>query len=76
MHLVNPHGTDKVLTPRLLAGEACEEARKKAVELPKIQVRAREAGDILMLGMGAFTPLVGFMGRADYDGLAEAMKQR
>jgi len=76
MHLVNPHGTDKVLTPRLLAGEACEEARKKAVELPKIQVRAREAGDILMLGMGAFTPLVGFMGRADYDGVVADMKLR
>jgi sulfate adenylyltransferase len=37
-------------------------------------VSSRERGDILMLGIGGFTPLAGFMGEADWRGACERMQ--
>ncbi|MCF6289931.1 MAG: sulfate adenylyltransferase [Desulfobacterales bacterium] len=76
MALVKPHGSKKELTPRLVTGTAGEEAKKKAVKMARVQISAREAGDLMMLGMGAFAPLTGFMGRADYEGVLEEMRLR
>ncbi len=33
---------------------------------------SRESGDLIMLGMGAFTPLDGFMQQADWAGVVES----
>ena len=35
---------------------------------------SRELSDLLMLGMGAYTPLDGFMGSRDWQGVCEEMK--
>ena len=64
--LVNPHGTEKKLKPLLLEGEELAEERKRAETLRKIPITSREIGDTIMMGIGGFTPLDGFMGAADW----------
>jgi sulfate adenylyltransferase len=47
------------------------EARRRAERLMRLPVTSREASDLIMLGIGAFTPLEGFMGRADWRGVCD-----
>lgn len=68
--LVNPHGGG-TLKPLLLDGPALNAERKRAASLPKITVSSREKGDLLMLGIGGFTPLDGFMGHDDWRGTCD-----
>ena len=70
--LVRPHGSDE-LRPLLLEGEALEEARARAASLPRVTLDSRERGDLIMLGIGGFTPLEGFMGEADWRGVCDDM---
>jgi len=71
MSLVNPHGTDKRLRPLLLSGGEQEEARRRAESLPRLTISSRETSDLVMLGIGAFTPLEGFVGKADWRGVCD-----
>lgn len=64
--LVQPHG-GKGLKPLLLEGEALAAERARAGSLRQVRVSSREKGDIIMLGIGGFTPLSGFMSRADWE---------
>jgi len=73
MPLVNPHGGGALL-PLLLDGEALAAERRRAATLPKLRVTSREKGDIIMLGIGGFTPLEGFMTHADWAGVCDGMK--
>jgi len=73
MSLVDPHG-GRDLRPLLLSGEALEAERRRAATLPKLTVSSREKGDIVMLGIGGFTPLEGFMTHADWQGVCDGMK--
>jgi sulfate adenylyltransferase len=73
MPLVNPHGGGE-LKPLLLHGEALAAEKARAATLPKVRVSSREKGDIIMLGIGGFTPLDGFMTRADWEGVCDGMK--
>src|SRR5512140_3543361 len=73
MALVNPHGGGE-LRPLLLAGEALAADRRRAATLPRLVVSSREKGDIIMLGIGGFTPLDGFMTHADWQGVCDGMK--
>jgi sulfate adenylyltransferase len=66
--LVRPHG-GKQLRPLMPAGEALAAERERARSLPKLPVSSREKGDLIMLGIGGFTPLEGFMTRADWEGV-------
>ncbi len=65
MALVQPHGGK--LTPVLVPREQREEWLAKAKTLPVIRMSSRETSDTLMIGMGAFSPLTGFMNKADYE---------
>ncbi|MBN1558467.1 MAG: sulfate adenylyltransferase [Lentisphaerae bacterium] len=67
--LVPPHGG--TLKP-LMAGNPAE-ARKAAEELPTIRMTSRETSDLIMLAIGAFSPLDGFMTEADYNGVVDNM---
>jgi sulfate adenylyltransferase len=69
--LVPPHGSAE-LKPLLLAGEACKEEMKKAAGLKKVPMTSRETSDLIMMGIGAFTPLDGFMGKADWQGCCDS----
>ena len=71
--LVNPHGAG-ILKPLLLQSVALNEEKKRALSLPKIKVSSREKGDLIMLGIGGFTPLDGFMTHADWEGVCDGMK--
>ncbi|MDH5512900.1 MAG: sulfate adenylyltransferase, partial [Gammaproteobacteria bacterium] len=71
--LVNPHGGGE-LKPLLLQGAALNEEKKRAQSLPKVKISSRETGDVIMLGIGGFTPLDGFMTKADWQGVCDGMK--
>ncbi len=71
--LVRPHGGGE-LKPLLLEGEALAEERRRAESLPRVTLSSREAGDVIMMGIGGFTPLEGFMTRADWEGVCDGMK--
>jgi len=73
MALVNPHGGGD-LAPLLLSGEALAAEKARAATLPKLTVSSREKGDIIMLGIGGFTPLSGFMTHTDWQGVCDGMK--
>ena len=71
--LISPHGSD-TLKVLLLEGKEKEAELKKAEGLPKVVMTTRETGDLIMLGIGGFTPLEGFMGEADWKGVCADMK--
>jgi len=70
--LVPPHGGGR-LKPLLLTEPARGEELKRAENLIKIPLSSREISDLFMLGMGAYTPLDGFMGKEDWRGCCEIM---
>ena len=72
--LVRPHGKDKALKPLLLEGQELAAERKRAQSLKKFTITSRETGDAIMMGIGGFTPLTGFMGKADWKGVCTDMK--
>ncbi len=63
--LVPPHG-GKGLVECLLKGAELQAALKKAEGLKKVVISDRVKGDCIMLGIGGFSPLNGFMGKADW----------
>src|SRR3954469_14940061 len=67
--LVPPHGG--VLKPLMLAGEALESERSRAQSLPRVKVSSREKGDLIMLGIGGFSPLHAFIPQADWKGVCD-----
>ena len=71
--LVKPHGGGE-LKPLLLEGDAARAEMERAKFLPKVKVSSREKGDIIMLGIGGFTPLDGFMTHADWQGVCDGMR--
>ncbi|MCB1658546.1 MAG: sulfate adenylyltransferase [Pseudomonadales bacterium] len=72
MSLVKPHGSD-VLVPLLLEGEALAAELARAQSLKKVLISSRESGDLIMLGIGGFTPLTGFMGKDDWHSVCTNM---
>jgi len=54
-----------------LQGDELAQALSRARGLPKLRVSSREKGDIIMLGIGGFTPLTGFMTHADWRGVCD-----
>ena len=72
--LVSPHGSVD-LKPLLLPPLEAENAQRRANGFAsKIKMTSRELSDLLMLGMGAYTPLDGFMGYDDWRGVCDDMK--
>ncbi|MBM4348769.1 MAG: sulfate adenylyltransferase [Deltaproteobacteria bacterium] len=71
-HLIPPHGGR--LKPLLLKGETLQEAIKKAKHFQRVRMTTRERDDLIMMGIGAFSPLEGFMGKADWKGVCDDMR--
>jgi len=71
--LVPPHGS-RELKPLLLSGGVLNEEKKKAEGLKKVPMTSRETSDLIMMGIGAFTPLDGFMGKDDWKGVCDDFK--
>lgn len=70
--LVQPHGSD-ALKPLVLSGQELSDSLTKSQFLPKINCSSREVGDIIMLGIGGFTPLDGFMNESDWQSVCDNM---
>jgi len=71
--LVKPHGGGE-LRPLLLKGDAQQQEMARAANLPQVRMSSRETGDLVMMGIGGFTPLEGFMTRADWEGVCDGYK--
>jgi sulfate adenylyltransferase len=69
-NLVAPHG-GKGLTCCLLEGAELEAEKKKAEGLKKVPISPRVKGDLIMIGNGGFSPLTGFMTKADWKGVCD-----
>ncbi len=71
--LVPPHG-GRDLRPLQLESDARAEEQRRAQTLRKLRITSREKGDVVMLGIGGFTPLAGFMTHADWQDVCDEMR--
>jgi sulfate adenylyltransferase len=72
MSLIAPHGG--TLVSRLAAESRAAELRKLAPTLARVDLTAKQSCDLEMITIGAFSPLVGFMGRADFESVCRSMR--
>ena len=70
--LVPPHGSNE-LKILALRGDELNAELKKTNSMDKLFCSSREFGDLIMLGIGGFTPLEGFMGKADWLSVCKNM---
>ncbi len=70
--LIPPHGGKLKLL--LLKDEALKDAKARARTLRQVRMTTRERDDLIMMGIGAFSPLEGFMGKADWKRVCDDMK--
>ncbi len=69
--LIAPHGGELIIN---MAGEAERaQLQERAKSLTQIVVGSRQLADLEMLAIGAYSPLGGFMKRADYLGVVNDM---
>lgn len=68
--LVAPHG-GKGLVCCKLEGAELDAEKKKAAGLKKIEISSQVKGDLIMMGIGGFSPLDGFMKKADWKSVCE-----
>ncbi|MEX0900475.1 MAG: bifunctional sulfate adenylyltransferase/adenylylsulfate kinase [Gammaproteobacteria bacterium] len=72
MELIQPHGGTLV---DLYIPVAERDALKAAsVDMPSWDLTERQICDLELLLNGAFSPLTGFLGKADYDGVCKEMR--
>jgi sulfate adenylyltransferase len=69
---IRPHGG--TLVNRTLEGADRQAALEKAASLPRIVLAPENVSDVEMIAIGALSPLTGFMGQADYEGVVEEMR--
>ncbi len=62
---IAPHGGH--LINRFICGDKAAALRDRAAQMTPIALADRRLSDLEMIGNGAFSPLEGFMGRADYE---------
>jgi len=73
MSLITPHGAAS-LTPLIAAGQRLTDLEAESAALPSITVSSAAAANAVMLGAGYFTPLTGYMNRADALSVATDLK--
>lgn len=72
MSLITPHGGH--LVNRQLDAAGAARAADAARQLPAITLSPRELCDLEMIAVGAFSPLKGFLGAADFDRVCREMR--
>jgi len=72
MSSIAPHGGR--LINRLIAPDGREEARRRSRELQQVRLNRRQLSDLDLIGIGALSPLEGFMGRVDYERVVGEMR--
>ena len=71
--LVPPHASN-VLKPLLIPETERAEELARAKRLKQVPMQSREVSDVLMMAMGAYTPIEGFMNEVDWRGSCADMK--
>lgn len=72
-HGINPaHGG--TLINRIAAGKELETFKDKAEMLPRVTLDERAFSDLVMIAIGGFSPLTGFMEEADYTTVVTDMR--
>jgi sulfate adenylyltransferase len=66
-----PHGGH--LVDRIANGPGADAIRRLPGAAPRQELTDRELSDVEMLAIGAYSPLTGFMGQADYDSVVRTM---
>ncbi len=69
--LIAPHGGELVIN--IASGRERVELQERAKSLPRVQIGSRQLADLEMLATGAYSPLGGFMNRADYLGVVNEL---
>ena len=69
--LIPPHKGK--LLPLLIEGKELRENKKKAGSLTAVRMSSRETSDLIMMAIGAFSPLKGFMVEKDYNEVVDHM---
>ncbi len=69
--LIPPHGGR--LVPLLLSGDRLAREKERAEDLPRVEMTSRETSDLIMMAMGAFSPVSGFMTKGDYQRVVKEM---
>jgi sulfate adenylyltransferase/3'-phosphoadenosine 5'-phosphosulfate synthase len=69
---IAPHGGQ--LVNRIATSAQARELQPRLSTLPRVQLTARAVWDLDMIGVGAFSPLTGFMTHADYTSVVERMR--
>jgi sulfate adenylyltransferase len=72
-NLVPPHGGG-TLKPLLAPEAERNEELKRAATLKQVPMSSRETSDLVMMAMGAYTPLDGFMSEADWRSICTDMR--
>ena len=71
-HLIAPHGGE--LIDLLASPEKAAELKAHSREWPSWDLTARQVCDLELLMSGGFSPLRGFMTKADYEGVCHNMR--
>ena len=72
MPLIPPHGGP--LVNRVVAASRASQLTEEAKKLPQVRLSPREQCDLEMIAIGAFSPLTGFMGQKDFEGVCKNMR--
>ncbi|WP_018140848.1 bifunctional sulfate adenylyltransferase/adenylylsulfate kinase [Thioalkalivibrio sp. ALJ7] len=72
MNLISPYGG--TLCDRYVDEATARELKDIAREIPTWDLTERQVCDVELLLNGGFSPLTGFMGQADYEGVIEKMR--
>ncbi|MFP4978500.1 sulfate adenylyltransferase [Paenibacillus sp. CN-4] len=72
MTAILPHGG--ALVQRVAEGTQREQLLQKAESYPKIPVNTWTISDLDLIGVGAFSPLTGFLNEEDYRSVVERMR--
>jgi sulfate adenylyltransferase len=70
---IRPHGNGELVDLRAPEPER-NALRAAAAQLSEIPLNARDLADLEMLATGAFSPLTGFMGEADYNSARDNLR--
>ena len=73
MALIAPHGADE-LRPLIVDDARRGELEAEALTLSSLMISSAAAANAVMMGAGYFTPLSGYMNRADALSVAENMR--
>ena len=72
MKLIQPHGG--VLVNCEVKGRERDQLMRAMSGLPRLQLNARQISELLLIATGAYSPLDGFMGEADYREVVSSMR--